>query len=85
MENAINHIVLIFNSDFFPGCINCYNLPHGHVKFSGLLTPYYSGALAICDDGYQITGPLYLSCLANATWSTGPSCVLKGAYIDVSF
>ena len=72
-------------SEFFSDCGSTFNLTHGRVDFSGRTTTYNQIVPLTCDEGYQIKGSHYLTCLEDGAWSTDSSCVKMGEYTYVHF
>ena len=61
-------------------CVKEYQLEHGHVDFSGRLTLYGEIVPVFCDEGYETNGDPFITCLAEATWSSNTYCRPRGTH-----
>ena len=57
-------------------CGSKISIANAYIDFSGPTT-YNNTVSVVCNDGYDITGPSYLTCLADGTWSQATSCHIK--------
>ena len=67
-------------------CTDCgttYNLTHGQVTITDGQARFNQSVPVDCDEGYEIHGEHYITCLADGTWSKNTTCVIKGKLENV--
>lgn len=44
-------------------------------------TTYGEVAIASCDEGYSLQGTAFITCNDDGTWSSSPTCLIKGTCV----
>ena len=62
---------------FFTGCETTYDLKHGYAIFAGRDLTIDHEVPVVCNDGYELHGEHFTTCLDDGNWSRKTSCQIK--------